>query len=65
MLPDVAKKTSVRWRIFLLILLIVSTNYIDRASLSVAMPTIGREFGIGPTMQGVIFSSFFWSYALM
>lgn len=65
MLPDVTKRTSVRWRIFLLILVIVSTNYIDRASLSVAMPTIAKEFGIGPTMQGVIFSSFFWTYALM
>jgi ACS family D-galactonate transporter-like MFS transporter len=59
------KKTNVRWRIFLLILLIVSINYIDRASLSVAMPRIGREFGFGPAVQGVLFSAFFWSYALM
>jgi ACS family D-galactonate transporter-like MFS transporter len=63
-MPQV-KKTQVRWRIFLLILLIVSINYIDRASLSVAMPSIGREFGFGPAAQGVLFSAFFWSYALM
>jgi ACS family D-galactonate transporter-like MFS transporter len=58
------KKTTVRWRIFLLILLIVSINYIDRASLSVAMPTIGREFALRPAAQGVLFSAFFWSYTL-
>jgi ACS family D-galactonate transporter-like MFS transporter len=58
-------KTSVRWRIFLLILVIVTINYIDRASLSVAMPAIGREFGLSATTQGVMFSVFFWSYALM
>jgi ACS family D-galactonate transporter-like MFS transporter len=58
-------RTSVRWRIFLLILLIVAINYVDRASLSVAMPAISQEFGIDAAAQGVIFSSFFWSYALM
>jgi ACS family D-galactonate transporter-like MFS transporter len=59
------RKTSVRWRIFLLILLIVAINYVDRASLSVAMPTIAKEFGIDAAAQGVILSSFFWTYAFM
>ena len=63
--PDAVRKSSVRWRIFLLILFLVSVNYVDRASLSVAMPIIGKEFAIGPAMQGVIFSAFFWTYALM
>src|SRR3984957_15187730 len=62
---DVTRKTSVRWRIFCLILLIVSINYIDRASLSVAMPAISQEFGFGPAAQGLILSAFFWSYAFM
>jgi MFS transporter, ACS family, D-galactonate transporter len=57
--------TSVRWRIFLLLLLIVTINYIDRASLSVAMPLISREFRITPSVQGFIFSCFFWTYTLM
>jgi ACS family D-galactonate transporter-like MFS transporter len=65
MTQDPTKPTSVRWRIFLLILLIVSANYVDRASLSVAMPTIAKEFAISPSMQGLIFSAFFWSYAVM
>jgi ACS family D-galactonate transporter-like MFS transporter len=62
---DAARRTSVRWRIFLLILLIVAINYVDRASLSVAMPTISKEFGIDAAAQGIILSSFFWTYALM
>ena len=60
-----ARPTGVRWRIFLLMLMLISINYIDRASLSVAMPTISREFGIDPAMQGLILSSFFITYALM
>ena len=62
---DVTTRTTVRWRIFLLILLIIAINYVDRASLSVAMPSISREFGIGAAGQGIILSSFFWTYALM
>jgi MFS transporter, ACS family, D-galactonate transporter len=62
---DVAIKTSVRWKTFLLMLLLVSINDIDRASLSVAMPIIGREFDIYPALQGIVLSSFFWTYALI
>jgi ACS family D-galactonate transporter-like MFS transporter len=57
--------TNVRWRIFFLILATVAINYIDRASLSVAMPVISREFNISPAIQGLLLSSFFWSYCGM
>src|ERR1035438_7885647 len=59
------KRTGVRWKIFLLMLFLVSVNYIDRASLSVAMPLISKEFNIDPALQGLILSSFFWTYAVM
>jgi ACS family D-galactonate transporter-like MFS transporter len=59
------KPTGVRWKIFFLLLVLVSVNYIDRASLSVAMPLISKEFAIDPAWQGVILSSFFWTYAFM
>jgi ACS family D-galactonate transporter-like MFS transporter len=62
---EASQRTGVRWRIFLLMLLLVSINYIDRASISVAMPTISKEFGIDPATQGFILSSFFITYALM
>jgi len=62
---DAAKPSGVRWKIFLLMLFLISINYIDRASLSVAMPLIAKEFDIDPAMQGLILSSFFWTYAFM
>jgi ACS family D-galactonate transporter-like MFS transporter len=60
-----AVATRVRWKIFFLMLMLMSINYIDRTSLSVAMPLIGKEFDIDPAMQGLILSSFFWTYAFM
>ena len=60
-----AVATRVRWKIFFLMLMLTSINYIDRASLSVAMPLIGKEFALDPAMQGLILSSFFWTYAFM
>src|SRR5580704_2938576 len=60
-----AVATRVRWKIFFLMLMLMSINYIDRTSLSVAMPLIGKEFDIDPAMQGPILSSFFWTYAFM
>jgi ACS family D-galactonate transporter-like MFS transporter len=58
-------KTAVRWKIFLVMLSLVAINYIDRASLSVAMPLIAKDFDLSPAMQGLLLSSFFWTYALM
>ncbi|WP_205186082.1 MFS transporter, partial [Burkholderia sp. LMG 13014] len=60
-----AAPTAVRWRIFWLLLLLSSINYIDRASLSVALPIISTEFSLSPAMEGVLLSAFFWTYALM
>jgi len=57
--------TKVRWKIFLMMLMLISINYIDRASLSVAMPLIAKEFDLGPAAQGLLLSSFFWTYAFM
>ena len=58
-------RTGVRWRVFLIMLMLISINYVDRASLSVAMPLIAKEFHIAPAVQGLILSSFFWTYAFM
>ncbi len=40
------KATTVRWRIFIVMLILGAINYIDRTSLSIAMPYITDEFGI-------------------
>ena len=57
--------TKVRWRIFCLMLMLIAVNYIDRASISVAMPVISKEFDLDLRTQGFILSSFFLTYALM
>ena len=59
------RATSVRWRIFGVVFLITLINLVDRISLSIAMPTIAKEFALSPAMQGLVLSSFFWSYALL
>lgn len=59
------RPTTVRWRIFLILLLLSAINYIDRASLSVALPLISSEFEMTPALEGLMLSAFFWSYALM
>ena len=63
-LSGAARPTTVRWRIFVIMLLLTAINYIDRASLSVALPMIGPEFNLSPALEGLMLSAFFWSYAL-
>ena len=55
--------TKVRWRIFVLMLMLIAINYIDRASISVAMPVISNQFDLDLRTQGFILSSFFLTYA--
>ncbi|WP_393059383.1 MFS transporter [Streptomyces sp. LN549] len=40
-------------------------DYIDRLVITLALPDIGDEFGLGTTMQGLILTAFFITYALM
>lgn len=60
-----AKPTRVRWRLFLLLLVLVTVNYIDRGSISVALPVIQKDFNLSPELVGLLLSAFFWTYALM
>src|SRR6185437_4331952 len=54
-----------RWRIAGLIGAGVLINYFDRISLSVAGPQLERSFHLTPVDLGMLFSAFFWSYALL
>ncbi len=54
-----------RWRIGGLLGCGVLINYIDRISLSVAAPELERAFRLTPADIGLLFSAFFWSYALL
>jgi ACS family D-galactonate transporter-like MFS transporter len=59
------KPTKVRWHVFLMLLALVTINYVDRAVLSIAMPEISKDLNFDPAVVGLILSSFFWGYALM
>jgi MFS transporter, ACS family, D-galactonate transporter len=53
-----------RWIVLSLIFLGIVINYIDRGNLSVAAPSIMRDFRITPATMGVLLSAFFWTYAV-
>ncbi len=55
----------VRWSIGLLLGFGTLINYFDRLALSVAGPQLQAELGLGPAEIGVLFSAFFWTYALL
>ena len=55
---------KVRWQLVALLFMAGVINYLDRAALSVAAPLITQELGLDPAQLGVVFSSFFFGYAL-
>ncbi|MGH9327281.1 MAG: MFS transporter [Terriglobia bacterium] len=56
---------SRRWTLVGLLFLAALINYLDRATLSIALPAISNDFSLNPTSEGLLLSAFFWSYALM
>jgi ACS family D-galactonate transporter-like MFS transporter len=54
-----------RWWIVLLLFIASLINYLDRATISMALPLISHDLGLGPASKGLLLSAFFWSYALM
>lgn len=62
---SVEKRSNARWNIFIMLAIVCTINYIDRAVLSVCMPQIQQELNFSPETVGAILSAFFWGYALM
>ena len=56
---------SRRWMLVGLLFVASFINYLDRATISVALPLISIDLHLGPEIKGLVLSSFFWSYALM
>lgn len=54
-----------RWHIGILLGVGVLIIYIDRINLSVAAPQLRQEFGLNDGQLGLLFSAFFWSYAVL
>ncbi len=57
-------RSRVRWMIVGLCFAGLTVNYVDRANLSVALPKMSDELGIGPGVEGVVLAMFFASYAI-
>jgi MFS transporter, ACS family, D-galactonate transporter len=51
-------------RIAALLALAAFLNYVDRGNLSLAAPLIQTDLGLSLSQLGILFSSFFWTYAL-
>jgi MFS family permease len=56
---------SRRWTLVGLLFVASFINYLDRATISVALPRISAELHLGPETEGLLLSSFFGSYALV
>lgn len=54
-----------RWTIGVLLGIGVLINYFDRINLSVAGPQLTQAFHLTPAELGLLFSAFFWPYALL
>ena len=54
-----------RWGIGVLLGAGILINYFDRVNISVAAPQLQQEFGLTPADLGLLFSAFFWSYAIL
>jgi MFS family permease len=60
-----SRAASGRWMVVWLLFAASLINYLDRSSISLALPLLSRDLGLGPQSKGVLLSAFFWSYALM
>jgi ACS family D-galactonate transporter-like MFS transporter len=57
--------TSRRWTIVWLLFIASLINYLDRSSISLALPLLSKDLHLGPESKGLLLSAFFWTYALM
>ena len=56
---------SRRWTIVWLLFIASLINYLDRSSISLALPLISKDLHLGPESKGLLLSAFFWTYAFM
>ena len=65
MIQHVSGSARARNVIVLLMLALSVLSYIDRTAISIAGPTLIKEFGFSETQMGSIYSVFILSYALL
>lgn len=57
-------KSASSLTLLVLMVLAIGINYIDRGSLSIVKTNVAGEFELNDAQMGLLFSAFFWSYAL-
>jgi len=65
--PDAAagqRRSRVRYGVLLMIFIVTTVNYADRATLSITGPAMRQQFGFDTIQMGYIFSAFSWAYVL-
>ena len=60
-----AVSNSRRWAVMSLLFVASIINYLDRATVSIALPYLSADLHLGPESKGLVLSSFFWLYALL
>lgn len=63
--PSVAISNTRRWVVMWLLFAASIINYLDRTTISFALPLLSHDLHLGPESKGVLLSAFFWSYTLM
>lgn len=58
-----ARRTRARLTVLALISVGTMLNYLDRAVLGVAAPSMTQELGLDAVVMGIVFSAFSWTYA--
>ena len=62
--PATQRRTRMRYGILLLIFLLTTINYADRATFSIAGDAASRDLGLNPVQMGYIMSAFAWAYVI-
>jgi len=59
------RRTGMRWQVVVLLMLVMGINYLDRSNISIAAPTIQKQFGLDAVMLGYLLSAFGWTYTVL
>ena len=57
-------RSKVRLFIVLMLFLVTTINYADRATLSIAGPQLAKDLKLDPIAMGYVFSAFGWAYVI-
>ncbi|NIF30195.1 MFS transporter [Pantoea sp. Tr-811] len=58
------KPTRTRYLILAMLFIVTMINYADRATLSIASPSLQKDIGLDAVSLGYVFSAFGWAYVI-